>query len=85
MCWATTVRWNRVWSLTLGGKGLHLGRKVCEDTGHTSQISVLELLLGQGAEWKIKTENQRKEWKILTYFIHPSFSIRHNRLNVGHK
>ena len=38
MCWGSTVRWNRVWSLTLGGKGLHLGRKVCEDTGHTSQM-----------------------------------------------
>ena len=51
----------------------------------SSKNSALELLLGQGAEWKIQTENQRKEWKILTYFIHPSFSIRHNRLNIGHR
>ena len=28
--------------------------------------SVLGLLLGQGAEWKIQTESQHKEWKNMT-------------------
>ena len=60
-------------------------RKIQETNLERDLGSALELLLGQGAEWKIQTENQRKEWKIFTYFMHPSFSIRQNRLNIEHK
>ena len=28
--------------------------------------NVLGLFLGQGAEWKIQTESQHKEWKTMT-------------------
>ena len=32
----------------------------------TCRLSILGLLLGQGAEWKIQTESQHKEWKNMT-------------------
>ena len=35
-------------------------------SSHTKSVSVLGLLLGQGAEWKIQTESQHKEWKNMT-------------------
>ena len=41
--------------------------------GRDSVARVLGLLLNQGAEWKIQTENQHEEWKIWSIFCTTKF------------